>query len=182
MEKQNWTSIFVFHFSSSGRKWNSNSLNALRFSFSVAQKKKILSFFFVFCFRMEFWKRITIRFCFFFFGLWYWNWQSLCKRENVLDQDFVRRVLIEQKHTYEGLVTEIKARYQNPKGCSLRSVKMFCNHQEIRKRMPVLDEALKVPLSLGALLLTSVGKKFSFIFCREWMPSCPITLRKRDRS
>ena len=141
MEKQNWTSIFVFHFSSSGRKWNSNSLNALRFSFSVAQKKKILSFFFVFCFRMEFWKRITI--LFFFFGLWYWNWQSLCKRENVLDQDFVRRVLIEQKHTYEGLVTEIKARYQNPKGCSLRSVKMFCNHQEIRKRMPVSDEALK---------------------------------------
>ena len=50
MEKQNWTSIFVFHFSSSGRKWNSNSLNALRFSFSVAQKKKILSFFFVFVF------------------------------------------------------------------------------------------------------------------------------------
>ena len=35
--------------------------------------------------------------------------------ENVLDKDFVRRFLIEQKHTYEELVTEIKARYRNPK-------------------------------------------------------------------
>ena len=48
--------------------------------------------------------------------------------ENVLDKDFVRRFLTEQKHTYEELVTEIKARYPNLKGCSLRSVKRFCNH------------------------------------------------------
>ena len=48
--------------------------------------------------------------------------------ENVLDKDFVGRFLIEQKHTHEELVTEIKARYPNLKGCSLRSVKRFCNH------------------------------------------------------
>ena len=52
VKKQNCTSIF--HFSSSGRKRNSNSLNALRFSFSVAQKKKILSLFFVFRFSFSY--------------------------------------------------------------------------------------------------------------------------------
>ena len=36
--------------------------------------------------------------------------------KNVLDKDFVRWFLIEQKHTYKELVTEIKARYQNLKG------------------------------------------------------------------
>ena len=36
--------------------------------------------------------------------------------ENVLDNDFVGRFLIEQKHTHEELVTEIKARYPNLKG------------------------------------------------------------------
>ena len=61
---------------------------------------------------------------------------------NVVYKDFVRRFLIEQKHTYEELVAEIKARYPNLKGCSLRSVKRFCNHQGMRKRMPVSDEAL----------------------------------------
>ena len=81
--------------------------------------------------------------------------------ENVLDKDFVRQFLIEQKHTYEELVTEFKARHPNLKGCSLRSVKRFCNHQGIKKRMPVLDEAL----SLRALLSTSRRKTFSFIFC-----------------
>ena len=35
--------------------------------------------------------------------------------ENVLDKDFVRRFLIEQKHTYEELVIEIKVRYPNRK-------------------------------------------------------------------
>ena len=80
--------------------------------------------------------------------------------ENVLDKDFVRRFLIEQKHTYEELVTEFKARHPNLKGCSLRSVKRFCNHQGIKKRMPVLDEAL----SLRALLSTSRRKNVFFDF------------------
>ena len=35
--------------------------------------------------------------------------------ENVLGKDFARQFLIEQKHTYEELVTYIKARYQNLK-------------------------------------------------------------------
>ena len=64
--------------------------------------------------------------------------------ENVLNKDFVQRFLIEQEHTYEELVTEFKARHPNLKGCSLRSVKILCNDQGIKKRMPVLDEALKL--------------------------------------
>ena len=80
--------------------------------------------------------------------------------ENVLDKDFVGRFLTEQKHTYEELVTEFKARHPNLKGCSLRSVKRFCNHQGIKKRMPVLDEAL----SLRALLSTSRRKNVFFYF------------------
>ena len=35
---------------------------------------------------------------------------------NLLDKDFVRRFLTEQKDTYEELVIEIKARYPNLKG------------------------------------------------------------------
>ena len=42
----------------------------------------------------------------------------------------------------EDLVVEINNRYPNLKGCSLRSVKRFCSHHGIRKRMPVCDEAL----------------------------------------
>ncbi len=64
--------------------------------------------------------------------------------EAVLDEDFVRRFLVEQKHTFEELVTEIKTRYPNLKGCSLRSVKRFCNHRGIRKRMPVADGVLDI--------------------------------------
>ena len=66
--------------------------------------------------------------------------------ENVLDKDFVRQLPIEQKHTYEELVTEIKARYPNPKGCSLRSVKRFCNHHGLGKRMPVSNGALDIAI------------------------------------
>ena len=69
--------------------------------------------------------------------------------DNVLDKDFVRRFLIEQKHTYEELVVEIKARYLNLKGCSLRSDKRFCNHQGIRRIMAVfMVETLKLSKTL----------------------------------
>ena len=83
--------------------------------------------------------------------------------ENVLDKDFVRRFLIEQKHTYEEPVTEIKARYPNLKGCNLRSVKRFCNHQGIRKRIPVSDEALKCRSRQERSSRLPVGKN-SFLF------------------
>ena len=72
--------------------------------------------------------------------------------ENVLDKDFVRRFLIEQKHIYEELVSEIKARYPNLKGCSLRSVKSFCNHQGIRKECRFRMKRLSAALAKSAPL------------------------------
>ena len=89
--------------------------------------------------------------------------------ENVLNKDFVQRFLIEQEHTYEELVTEIKARYPDLKGCSLRSVKRFCNHQGIRKRMPVFDEALKLSAALAksAPLDFPSEKSFLLFFAHE---------------
>ena len=86
--------------------------------------------------------------------------------ENVLDKDFVRRFLIEQKHTYEELANEIKARHSNLKGCSLRSVKRFYNHQGIRKRMPVSDEALKCRSRHEHSSRLPVGKVFFYFLPR----------------
>ena len=107
--------------------------------------------------------------------------------ENVLNKDFVQRFLIEQENTYEELVTEIKARYPDLKGCSLRSVKRFCNHQGIRKRMPVLDEALKLSAALAksAPLDFPSEKSFLLFFAHEkglghmfqrWFSCSPIFL------
>ena len=84
--------------------------------------------------------------------------------ENVLDKDFVRRFLIEQKHTYEEPVTEIKARYPNLKGCSLQSVNRFCDHQGIRKRIPVSDEALKCRSRQERSSRLPVGKNSFLLF------------------
>ena len=85
--------------------------------------------------------------------------------ENVLDKDFVRRFLIEKKHIYEELVSEIKARYPNLKGCSLRSVKSFRNHQGIRKECQFRMKRLSAALAKSAPLDFPSEKKFSFIFC-----------------
>ena len=84
--------------------------------------------------------------------------------ENVLDKDFVCRFLIEQKHTYEELANKIKARHSNLKGCSLRSVKRFYNHQGIRKRIPVSDEVLKCRSRHEHSSRLPVGKKDFFYF------------------
>ena len=91
---------------------------------------------FLFSFSCVIWK--TDYKSFFVFGQWQWNWQSLFRREylgtkmaaleNLIDKDFVRRFLMKQKHTYEELVTKIKTRYPNLKGCTLGSVKRLCNH------------------------------------------------------
>jgi hypothetical protein len=43
--------------------------------------------------------------------------------ENILDEVFVRRFLIEENNSYEDLLEVIKNYYPNLRGCSLRSVK-----------------------------------------------------------
>ena len=118
---------------------------------------KKTDFNFLFRFRMEFWKRITIR-----LGC------------------FVCRFLIEQKHTYDKLANEIKARHSNLKGCSLRSVKRFYNHQGIRKRMPVSDEALKCRSRHEHSSRLPVGKVFFFSTGIEFFAEnrCRVVLKR----
>ena len=64
--------------------------------------------------------------------------------EDVLDKDFVCRFLIEQKHTYGELVTEIKTRYMNVKGCSLRRVKRFVITKKSVKECQFRDGVLDI--------------------------------------
>ena len=45
--------------------------------------------------------------------------------EDILDEVFVRRFLIEENNSYEDLLAVIKNRYPNLRGSSLRSVKSF---------------------------------------------------------
>ena len=136
-------SFFIFP----RREGNGIKIHLMLYVFLFLWLKKT-DFNFLFRFRMEFWKRITIR-----LGC------------------FVCRFLIEQKHTYDKLANEIKARHSNLKGCSLRSVKRFYNHQGIRKRMPVSEGALKCRSRHEHSSWLPVGKVFfsdgNRIFCRE---------------
>ena len=157
--KEDLTFVFCFSFSHHFEKriW----ISVFVFCFSPYFEKRIRLSFFIFRSRIRFEKRIwisffTFRFCtcgissFSLPKAWkpvisvFWReYQTvMAALEGVLDKDFVRCFLTQQKHTYEDLVVEINNRYPNLKGCSLRSVKRFCSHYGIRKRMPVCDEAL----------------------------------------
>ena len=109
------------------------------FRFAIALKKKtdfdfLFRFsFFVFVWNLENGLQVVFRFLFSVYGIetdnLYLGGSSketkMSALEDVLDRDFVRPFLVEQKHTYEELISEIKARYPNLKGCILRSVKRF---------------------------------------------------------
>ena len=108
------------------------------FRFAIALKKTdfdcLFRFsFFVFVWNLENGLQVVFRFLFSVYGIETDNLYfggsiketKMSTLEDVLDRDFVRRFLVEQKHTYEELVSEIKARYLNLKRCILRSVKRF---------------------------------------------------------
>ena len=78
--------------------------------------------------------------------------------ENVLDEVFVRRFLIEENNSYEDLAV-IKNRYPNLRGCSLRSVKRFCSYHGIKKRISVANETVDIAVQ-GAI---HIGGKMSQI-------------------
>ena len=118
---------FVFHFSFSHPLWKTDLNFVFHFSF-LYMWHLLLSL-------PKAWKLVISVF-------WREYQTVMAALEGVLDEDFVRCFLIQQKHTYEDLVVEINNRYPNLKSCSLRSVKRFCSHHGIRKRMPVCDEAL----------------------------------------
>jgi len=69
--------------------------------------------------------------------------------ENILDEVFVRRFLIEENNSYEDLAV-IKNRYPNLRGCSLRSVKRFCSYHGIKKRISVANVTVDIAVQ-GAI-------------------------------
>ena len=64
--------------------------------------------------------------------------------ENILDEVFVRRFLMEENNSYEDLLVVIKNRYPNLRGCSVRSIKRFCSDHGIKKRMSVADGTVDI--------------------------------------
>ena len=77
--------------------------------------------------------------------------------ENVLDEVFVRRFLMEENNSYEDLLVVIKNRYPNLRGCSVRSIKRFCSDHGIKKRMSVADETIDIAVQ-GAISEVRGGK------------------------
>jgi len=70
--------------------------------------------------------------------------------EDILDEVFVRRFLIEENNTYEDLLAVIKNRYPNLRGCSLQSVKRFCSCHGIEKRISFANETVDIAVQ-GAI-------------------------------
>ena len=70
--------------------------------------------------------------------------------ENILDEVFVRRFLMEENNSYEDPLVVIKNRYPNLRGCSLRSIKWFCSYHSIKKKMPVSDGTVDIAVQ-GAI-------------------------------
>ena len=77
--------------------------------------------------------------------------------ENILDEVFVRRFLMEENNSYKDLLVVIKNRYPNLRGCSLRSIKRFCSDHGIKKRMSVADETIDIAVQ-GAISEVRGGK------------------------
>ena len=78
--------------------------------------------------------------------------------ENVLDEVFVHRFLVEENNSYEDLLVVIKHRYPNLKGCSLRSVKRICSYHGIKKGMSVADGTVDIAVQ-GAILEVRICSK-----------------------
>ena len=70
--------------------------------------------------------------------------------ENILDEVFVCRFLMEENNSYEDLLVVIKNRHPNLRGCSLRSIKRFCGYHGIKKRMPVAHGTIDIAVQ-GAI-------------------------------
>ena len=70
---------------------------------------------------------------------------NMAAMENILEEVFVHRFLMEENNSYEDLLVVIKNRYPNLRVCSLRTVKRFCSYHGIKKlnkRMSVADGTL----------------------------------------
>ena len=64
---------------------------------------------------------------------------KMAAMENILEEVFVRRFLMEENNSDRDLLVVIKNRYPNLRVCSLRTVKKVCSYHGIKKRMSVAD-------------------------------------------
>ena len=78
---------------------------------------------------------------------------KMAAMENIFEEVFVRRFLMEENISYEDLLMVIKNRYPNLRVCSLRTVKRFCSYHGIKKlnkRMSVADGTVDIAVQ-GAI-------------------------------
>ena len=78
---------------------------------------------------------------------------KMAAMENILEEVFVRRFLMEENNSYEDLFVVIKNHYPNLRVCSLRTVKRFCSCHGIKnlnKRMSVADGTVDIAVQ-GAI-------------------------------
>ena len=82
---------------------------------------------------------------------------KMAAMENILEEVFVRRFLMEKNNSYEDLHVVVKNCYPNLRVCSLRTVKRFCSYHGIKKlnkRMSVADGTVDIAVQ-GAVRLCS---------------------------
>ena len=78
---------------------------------------------------------------------------KMAAMENIFEEVFVRRFLMEENNSYEDLFVVIKNHYPNLRVCSLRTVKRFCSYHGIKnlnKRMSVADGTVDIAVQ-GAI-------------------------------
>ena len=78
---------------------------------------------------------------------------TMAAMENILEEVFVCRFLMEENKSYKDLLVVIKNRYPNLRVCSLRTVKRFCSYHGIKKlnkRMSVADGTVDIAVQ-GAI-------------------------------
>ena len=75
---------------------------------------------------------------------------KMAAMENILEEVFVCRFLMEENNSYEDLLVVIKNRNPNLRICSLRSVERFCSYHGIKKRMSVADGTVDIAVQ-GAI-------------------------------
>ena len=70
------------------------------------------------------------------------NKKKMAALSEILEPRFVDRFLIEENHSYEDLVKEIKNQFPGVRGCSLRIVKRFCSQHGIKKQVSMSENTL----------------------------------------
>ena len=75
---------------------------------------------------------------------------KMAAMENILEEVFVSRFLMEENNSDRDLLVVIKNRYPNLRVCSLQTVKKVCSYHGFKKRMSVADGTVDIAVQ-GAI-------------------------------